>query len=135
MWQGLRPGGVLVHRIDLRDHGMFSGHHPLTFLTIGAGLYRAMAAETGRPNRILLPAYRSHVAALGWPVRLGITRLVGVAGEFGALPWDQLPADARDVALAAVRQIRPQLAAPFRTMADQDLAVAGFALVAEKPTV
>ena len=135
MWARLQPGGRLIHRVDLRDHGMFAGLHPLTFLTIPPWLYRAMAAQTGRPNRVLLPAYRGHLRQRGWPLRLGITRLVGVAGEFAALPWEQLPAEARQQALAHVQSVRSRLAEPFRGMTDQDLAVAGFVLVAEKPAV
>lgn len=133
MWAGLRPGGLLLHRVDLRDHGMFAGNHPLTFLTIGAGLYHAMTAETGWPNRILLPAYREFLRRRHWPARLGITRLVGVSDEFAALPWEQLPMDSRQQALAQVRSIRPKLAEPFRKLSDEDLAVAGFVLLAEKP--
>lgn len=133
MWAGLRPGGLLLHRIDLRDHGMFASAHPLSFLTIGRALYRAMTADTGWPNRLLLPAYRDFLKLRGWPARLGITRLVGVRGEFAALPWDELPAGARQQALAQVRAIRPRLAEPFRALTDEDLAVAGFVLVAEKP--
>lgn len=133
MWAGLRPGGLLLHRIDLRDHGMFAGAHPLAFLTIGDALYRAMTAETGWPNRVLLPAYRDFLKRRDWPARLGITRLVGVSGEFAALTWDQLPAEARQQALAQVRAVRPRLAKAFRALADEDLAVAGFVLVAEKP--
>lgn len=133
MWQGLRPGGILVHRVDLRDHGMFAGRHPLTFLRIPAAIYRGIAAETGRPNRILLPAYRDFLNRQGWPFRIGITRLVGVAGEFPAMTWEGLPAQSREAAVASVRAIRPSLAAQFRPLADPDLAVSGFVVVAEKP--
>lgn len=133
MWAGLRAGGLLLHRIDLRDHGMFAGAHPLAFLTIGSALYRAMTAETGWPNRLLLPAYRDFLTRRGWAARIGITRLAGVPGEYAALSWEELPAEARQQALAQVRAIRPRLAAPFRALADEDLAVAGFVLVAEKP--
>lgn len=133
MWGRLQPGGRLIHRVDLRDHGMFAGSHPLTFLTIAPWLYRAMAAETGRPNRVLLPAYRDHLRRCGWQARLGITRLVGVKSEFAALQWEQLPQEARQQALAQVKAVRPLLAEPFRALADEDLAVAGFVLVAEKP--
>lgn len=133
MWAGLRPGGLLLHRIDLRDHGMFAGAHPLSFLSVNAWLYQAMTKEIGLPNRILLPSYRDFVRARGWPARIGITRLVGVDGDFPALEWGQLPEAARQRALLAVEAIRPRLAEPFRQMTDQDLAVAGFVLVAEKP--
>lgn len=132
MWAGLRPGGILVHRVDLRDHGMFAGRHPLTYLSIPAGIYRIIAAETGRPNRILLPAYRDHAAQRTWDCRFGITRLVGVPEEFPALSWEALPEAARAASLQAVAAIRPRLAQPFRGLADADLAVAGFVLVAEK---
>jgi SAM-dependent methyltransferase len=132
MWAGLRPGGLMLHRIDLRDHGMFAGAHPLTYLTITARVYRAMTAETGLPNRILLPAYRDFIKRRGWTVRVGITRLVGVPDEFPALEWGEIPEEARRTALAAVRDIRIKLALPFRGMADEDLAVSGFVLVAEK---
>jgi SAM-dependent methyltransferase len=133
MWRGLRPGGLLLHRIDLRDHGMFAGAHPLSFLTVAEWLYSAMTKEIGLPNRILLPAYRDFVGMRGWPGRIGITRLVGVPGDFPALAWEQLPEEARRVSLAAVKHIRPRLAAPFRHIDDRDLAVAGFVLTAEKP--
>lgn len=132
MWRNLQPGGLLVHRVDLRDHGMFAGAHPLTFLTIGRRLYDVMARDTGRPNRVLLPQYRMFIADRGWTARLGVTRLVGVKEEFPNLPWSELPAVARRAALAAVQAIRPKLAAPFAALPDEDLAVAGFVLVAEK---
>lgn len=133
MWHSLEPGGQLIHRVDLRDHGMFAGAHPLTFLTVGQRLYGAMTRQTGRPNRVLLPDYRAHLAGRGWPARLGITRLVGVAEEFGNLPWEAIPAAARQQALTAVQAIRPNLAPPFVGLSDTDLAVSGFVLVAEKP--
>lgn len=133
MWRSLEPGGMLIHRVDLRDHGMFAGAHPLTFLTIGSGLYAAMTRQTGRPNRILLPHYRAHVAKRGWSARFGVTRLAGVAEEFANLPWDALPQAARQQAVGTVRAIRPKLARPFSALPDADLAVSGFVLVAEKP--
>lgn len=132
MWSSLEPQGQLIHRVDLRDHGMFAGAHPLTFLTIGKRLYGAMTKDTGRPNRVLLPDYCAHVAARGWPARFGITRLAGVTEEFGNLPWEALPEAARRQALETVQTIRPSLAAPFAALSDIDLAVSGFVLVAEK---
>lgn len=133
MWEGLKPGGMLVHRVDLRDHGMFAGSHPLTYLTIPAMLYRVMAAETGRPNRVLFPAYRDHAARRGWVSRLGVTRLVGQAGEFPGVAWPELPAAAREAALRVVADIRPRLAPAFAALRDEDLAVSGFVIVCEKP--
>lgn len=132
-WARLRPGGLLLHRVDLRDHGMFSGNHPLTFLTISDGLYSLMAAGTGRPNRVLLPAYRAHAAARGWSPQIGITRLVGVPDEFDNQPWEELPERARTQALAAVLAIRPRLTPRFQALSDRDLATSGFVYRLVKP--
>ena len=132
MVSALRPGGRLIHRIDLRDHGMFAGHHPLTFLTIPQRVYRRMVTASGRPNRTLLPAYRGWLEASRLPGALKVTRLVGVKEELEPHPWDELPEAPRRAALAVVEAIRPRLTAPFRAMAAEDLAVAGCVLTAQK---
>ena len=129
----LNPGGRLIHRIDLRDHGMFAGHHPLTFLTPGAGLYGRMTRGAGRPNRVLAPRYREWLANSGLEGEIRITRLAGVAGEIEPLAWDAIAAATRETALATVRRIRPRLAPPFRAMADEDLAISGILLSAKNP--
>jgi SAM-dependent methyltransferase len=129
----LKPGGRLIHRIDLRDHGMFEGHHPLTFLTLPDALYRRMSAGAGRPNRVLLPAWRDWLAGSQLKDELRITRLVGVRQEFEPADWLALPQAARAEALARVHAIQPRLAAPFRDFAEEDLAVAGVVLSARKP--
>jgi len=128
----LNPGGVMVHRIDLRDHGMFAGGHPLTFLTVPDGIYGAMTRGSGRPNRVLLPAWRDWLASSGLTGSLRVTRLAGVAEEVGPAAWDDLDPALRDQALATVAQIRPRLAASPRAIDDNDLAVSGCLLVVEK---
>lgn len=132
MAAALNPGGILVHRIDLRDHGMFAGHHPLTFLTIPEPLYRRMTRGSGRPNRVLMPAYAAWLARSGLKGTLRITRLAGVEGEVGPAHLEELAAESRARALAAVKAIRPRLAAPFRALSDETLAVSGCLLVARK---
>ena len=56
----LRPGGYLLHKIDLRDYGMFTkyGYHPLEFLTVPDFVYRQMVESAGQPNRYLVDYYR-----------------------------------------------------------------------------
>jgi len=127
----LAPGGVMVHRIDLRDHGMFEGH-PLTFLTVPDRLYRAMTVGSGRPNRVLAPEYTAWLRRAGMNGGVRVTRLAGVAGTVGPARWDALDAAARREALATVATIRPRLAPRFRALPDEDLAVAGIVLVAER---
>ncbi len=133
MVRALNPGGVLVQRIDLRDHGMFKSHHPLTFLTIAEGIYRRMTRGAGRPNRILVPEYRGWLERSGAEGAVRITRLAGIADEVGPAPWGELDPALRAEALRTVAAIRPRLAARFRPLADEDLAVAGFVLTARRP--
>jgi SAM-dependent methyltransferase len=133
MAAALNPGGIMIHRVDLRDHGMFAGHHPLTFLTIPGGIYRSMTRGAGRPNRVLIDAYRAWLARSGLVGELKVSRLVGVADEIAPAPWDGLDSGGKNQALASVRAIRPRLARAFNAVADEDLAVAGLVLVARKP--
>jgi SAM-dependent methyltransferase len=133
MLSALRPGGRMVHRIDLRDHGMFAGYHPLTFLTIPEPIYRRMTGGSGRPNRALFPVYRNWLETAGARGSLRITRLAGVDEEVGPAAWDDLDPALKRRALECVAAIRPSLAAPFQSWPDHDLAVSGCLLVAHRP--
>ncbi len=132
MTAALNPGGVLIHRIDLRDHGMFASHHPLTFLTIPEIIYRRMVRSAGRPNRVLLPAYRDWLANSPLEGSLRITRLVGIDEEVGALDREGIPGEIEEQALRTVAAIRPRLGSGYRDMDPHDLAVSGVVLVAQK---
>ena len=132
MARSLEPGGIMIHRIDLRDHGMFAGHHPLTLLTLSDGLHRRMTKSAGRPNRVLAPAYRAWLARSGLTGGIAISRLAGVDKEQDPAPWEALNDGAKARALDCVRAIRPRLSNKFKVMADEDLAVAGLVLVARK---
>ena len=133
MAAALAPGGTMIHRIDFRDHGMFAGHHPLTFLTVPDAPYRAMTRASGRPNRLLLPAWRDWLERAPLAGSLRITRLVGVDGELNPATWDDIDPGARRTALGMVRTIRPRLAPRLAAFTDQDLAVSGCVLVARQP--
>ena len=133
MAAALTPGGRLIHRIYFRDHGMFAGHHPLTFLTIPDALYRAMTRGSGRPNRLLLPTWRDWLDRSPLTGSLKITRLVGVDGDMDPAEWDDIDPAARRTALATVRAIRPRLAPSLTPFTDRDLAVSGCVLVARRP--
>lgn len=132
MAAALNPGGQLIHRIDLRDHGMFAGLHPLTFLTVPDAVYRRMVTASGRPNRVLLPAYRAWLARSGLAGSLRISRLAGVEQEIEPAEWDDIPAALREQAVATVEAIRPRLAARFRDLPARDLAASGCVLTARK---
>lgn len=132
----LNPGGIMVHYVDFRDHGMYTagGAHELTFLKVPGWLYPAMSRARGRPNRVLIDQYRDACDALDLDYHILATSLVGV-GSIDETPIDRIPDDLRARANARVLEIRDQLANPFRDMQVDDLAIDGIALIARKKPV
>ncbi|MCX7894185.1 MAG: class I SAM-dependent methyltransferase [Burkholderiales bacterium] len=111
MERALKPGGVALHLVDLKSHGLHT-RNPLDFLTWPEPLWRSMYSAKGVPNRWRVDRYREILSNGG----LRIERLepTVLAGE-------------RDVA-----EVRPRLAAPFRNLSDEDLSWLGFWLVCRK---
>jgi SAM-dependent methyltransferase len=127
----LKPGGRIVHQVDLRDHGMFSaaGHHELTFLTIPEWIYKHMHRRRGRPNRVLINDYRDTLDRLPVEYELLATHLVGV-GAIDPAPYAKVPEALRVRAEARAEQVRPKLAAPFSSLAAADLAISAIRISA-----
>lgn len=138
----LAPGGRMVHKIDLRDYGMFAtiGLHPREFLTIADPIYKMMAYDTDKPNRRMLDYYRDKMASLGYESRSLIASVVRIEG-YGSHDHELDPprenltygVDYHDDHRRLVEEIRPRLAPRFRGLSEQDLLAAAFFLVARKP--
>jgi len=131
----LSPGGHMIHKIDLRDHGLFSdkGFHPLTFLTVPERIYRWMTRESGKPNRRLYNYYRQKTTELGYDSRILITRVVGREDEI--VPHKERVIrgiDYSDPSLRLLANIRPHLDKEFISMPDEELVIAGVFLIAGK---
>ena len=132
----LRPGGVMVHKIDLRDYGMFTKYDfpALEFLTVPEWAYRRMAEASGQPNRLRVNDYRELVERLGYTYRIYVTWLLGVDHEIVPAKEKVRPeVDYPNASLEMIRDIRPRLAAPFRNLGESDLVILGIYLVARKP--
>ncbi len=126
----IKPGGSMLHKIDFRDHGIFSGHHPLTFLTIPASLYRLMAYDSGKPNRRLINYYRSKAGEFTCDTTILITYIVGQDDEIIPHKEAVTPGiDYTDETIALLNSIRPQLQPEFRDLPDEDLMVSGIFLI------
>jgi SAM-dependent methyltransferase len=131
----LRPGGLMIHRIDLGDYGMFSkyGFHPLEFLTVPDWAYRRMVEASGQPNRRLVDYYRDTVTKAGYQSKIYVSRILGLP----SLPEPKtriLPGvDYSDETVRLVNQIRPDLLPRYRAMPDAELMVQGIILVGRKP--
>jgi SAM-dependent methyltransferase len=133
----LAPGGYSVHKLDLSDYLLFSanGHHPLEFLTVPEPIYGLL----NRPSRRHLDFYRRQMERFGYRYRIFIASLIGIspgAGDHELLPHvERLEANRHyePAHIARLQAIRPRLAAPFRSLPDEDLLVRTFFLSATKP--
>ena len=136
------PGGLMMHKIDLRDYGMFSsiGFHPREFLTVSDAFYHRMAYDTDKPNRRMLDYYRAKMKELGYTHDAYCTSIIDLDG-YRALQEEIIPhkltltagADYDTAHTEAVARIRPRLAPRFRSLTDEELLAAGVFLVARKP--
>ena len=132
----LAPGGLMLHKIDLSDQGMFrdNGLHPLTFLTIPESVYRLMSADSGNSNRKRLSYYRDQMSRLGYDGEAFVTSTIGSRGGMSRLEEERGPILETDrMARSLVEEIRPRLAPAFASSSDEDLVVDGVFLVAKKP--
>jgi len=132
----LARGGHLIHKIDLRDYGVFDRDvwPPLTFLTIPDRVYRLMTGDLPAPNRRLVNYYRRKMDELGYDARMLITSVLGAGGE--VVPHKQeleYGADYFNSTISLIRSIRPRLLPRYKKLPDEDLMVAGIFLVARKP--
>jgi SAM-dependent methyltransferase len=129
MAAALAPGGAMLHKVDLRDHGLFTGtgNHPLTFLTIPTAVYRRISAHTGIPNRRLIDDYIRMATDLDFQCTVLVTHVVGDDAELE--PHEaEVPADRLAPAAELIAEIRPSLAREFRDRDDAVLATAGLFL-------
>lgn len=114
MYAALKPGGMAIHLVDLKSHGLHR-ENPLDFLNWPEWLWSFMYSAKGVPNRLRANAYRDAVAQCGF-------ELVSMTPTLLASPDD-------------VRDVRPDLAKPFRGLSDEDLSWLGFWLICRKPVV
>ncbi len=129
----LRPGGVMAHQIDLSDYGIFS-HHGFSrfeFLTVGDGLWRAMTAWCGGPNRWLMNDYLARLESLGMQTRVLVTHLYDV-GRLAA-PIERKAAPVTAKVRQEIERIGPRLLERYRAIPAEILGVHGIFLVARKP--
>ena len=133
MVAALEPGGMLLHKVDFRDHSMFSDFmHELKFFEVPDFLYPRMTRDTGRPNRVLIDTYRRVLTEVIPDHELLVTRLAGVGDIEPHLPYERIDAGRRKAAVDYVRSVRSKFAKSLREISDEDLSVAGIFLVARK---
>ena len=129
----LAPGGMLIHKIDLSDYGMFrkQGMHPLTFLTIPESIYRRMASDSGLPNRKRLSYYINKMAELGYDARVFATSVIP-EGRFEPAVNVEGESLVTDAGRALLPGVRGKLDAAFKALDETELLIDGILLVAKK---
>ena len=133
MSAALLPCGMMLHKVDLRDHGMFSQQfHELKFLEVPEWAYRRMVQASGGPNRIMIDQYRAALSRLGLEYSLFITRLAGVGDITPHLPYEVLPKSLVEQSLGFVRSVRHRFCKEMQGLSDEDLSVGGIFMVARK---
>lgn len=133
MARALKIGGMMLHKVDLTDHDMFTPeHNELTFLRFPDWYYALMSRGSGRPNRVLIDRYRNILDSTGLEYRILVTKLVGVGKIIPHAEWHEIAPSMRDRALSVVRSVQGGLAKNFRCRESNDLAVSGIFIVAKK---
>ena len=134
MYHALKPGGYLIHKVDLRDHGMFTPrHHDLKFLEIPKLVYWAMTHDSGLPNRILIDQYRRCASRLPGDCQLLITQLAYTGSVDPHVSFDAIPKKQLDTAFAGLTKHKKNFASALHKLNEQDLIVAGLFLIIRKP--
>lgn len=131
----LKPGGMLLHKIDFRDDGLFTaaGGHALEQLTLSDPLYWMMSRWTFRPNRILSSEFYEHLEGLNFRTRVFPTDLLHGQSYKKPISWLEIPEEDRRMCLASLDKLRPRLARRFQGMAEESLCTLGAFIKAVKP--
>ncbi|CAB1276901.1 methyltransferase domain-containing protein [Candidatus Nitrosacidococcus tergens] len=111
MYQTLRKGGITIHEVDLKSHGLHR-KNPLDFLTWPNYLWSCMYSYKGVPNRLRINHYRECIAATNFKTIL--IQPTSIANE------------------QDVKSIRPYLAKSFQNISEEDLSWLSFWVVLEK---
>jgi SAM-dependent methyltransferase len=136
MYLALNPGGMLIHKVDLRDHGMLTPwHHATKFLEIPNWLYKLMTKGIGYPNRILFHRYKQLVKNFNETCK----HYFYIAGLHGVQPLNQeycitkLPHNYKQLALNYISQYKHKYAAEFKNIPNEELMISSFFWVCKKP--
>jgi SAM-dependent methyltransferase len=133
MMGALKPKGKLIHKVDLRDHGMFStSFHELKFLETSTFLYNLMTWNSGCPNRVMFNEYKNCMRKLAFKHDFYITQLAGVGPIEPHLKFEDIDKALVQKALTYIKTHKTNFAKCFQDVRDEDLIVSGFFLVATK---
>lgn len=133
MAKALNTNGMMLHKVDLRDHGMFTpDHDDLTFLKFPNWYYALMTKGSAGPNRFLASRYQNILDSTNLQYKILVTKLVGVGEITPHVEWDEIDQNLRDKSLSIVQEIQETLAKDFKYIESNFLAISGIFIVAKK---
>lgn len=133
MYKALNPCGKLIHKVDLRDHAMFTpNRHDSTFLTIPNWIYALMTKGSGFPNRVLIHKYKQAMKEIGCTHEFFVTGLYGTGSLEHEYKFNEIPHTLKEKALQHFNRYNKSYSSTFRDISADDLIVSGFFLVATK---
>lgn len=131
----LADGGLMIHGVDFRDHGMFSGFgmNPLTFLTINKKIYSWMVQNTDKPNRQRANFFREELEKRGCRTRVLAARLI--SSDELVLPLSEtvnMQSPSAQDSIRILNRVRRRLEPRFRRTPEQDLITSTALILSEK---
>ncbi|PIX07564.1 MAG: hypothetical protein COZ76_02755 [Flavobacteriales bacterium CG_4_8_14_3_um_filter_35_10] len=132
----LKNGGMMLHKIDLRDYGMFTkaNNHQLGNLMYPSWIYKLMTNHSGLPNRNRISHYKILLESLHFKSTFYITHIFG-SNENEFIPHKNnivYRQDYDDNHLNYIEQVRSKLANEFKKLPALDLLISGVFVVATK---
>lgn len=132
----LRNGGMMLHKIDLRDYGMFTKakNHQLGNLMYPSWIYKLMTNHSGLPNRNRISHYKMLLESLHFKSTFYITHIFG-SNENEFIPHKNnivYRQDYDDNHLNYIEQVRSKLAKEFKKLSALDLLISGVFVVSTK---
>ncbi|GHC07030.1 class I SAM-dependent methyltransferase [Cerasicoccus arenae] len=128
----LKPGGRMLHVIDLRNLGLLKRWGELAWMDTPPALHRLMVQNTGRPNRVRFQTYRQWAESLDGDFSVLIRHLVGNKEALGDIPAAEVSSEIWDASRELVEVARPHFTPTLRSHSASDHAVATFLLCVTK---
>jgi ubiquinone/menaquinone biosynthesis C-methylase UbiE len=132
----LKPGGYMIHEVDLRDHGIFIryGLHPLTFLTFGKTIWGRISSQNGSPNRVPMHKYVDYFEQRGYESEFLKKMVMPFTDQEYKVRKKEFEfgIDYDETALQMIRRMRPLLDSTFASLSDEDLLVGAFLIATRK---
>jgi len=131
----LKNDGLMVHKIDLSDHGLFSqkGMHPLEFLTVPEFVWRLMTKDSGKVNRKLINYYRNALKKYSYTGKILISKILNEKNELE--PYQQnikCNIDFLEKTLSTIRKRKLKMVFPYNRLDEKDILVSGILFVGKK---